>query len=91
MIGFTKFGEAMDKWALALRVTGLGWYVVACVLVGVLGGLWLDKVAGTKVLFTLLGVSLGTVAAFYGLYKMIQPFLYTPPPGNHSGDSQEKS
>ena len=76
----------MDKWALALRVTGLGWYVVACVLVGALGGVWLDNLAGTKVLFTLLGVLSGTVAAFYGLYKMVQPFLKVPPPGNKSGD-----
>ena len=77
----------MEKWALAFRVTGLGWYVVACVLVGVLGGLWLDDMAGTKVLFTLLGVLFGTVAAFYGLYKMVKPFLYRPPPGKQSSDN----
>ena len=77
----------MDKWALALRVTGLGWYVVACVVVGSLGGVWLDKLAGTKVLFTLLGVLFGTMAAFYGLYKMVAPFLKTPPTGKQSGDS----
>lgn len=87
MIGFTKFGEAMDTWVLALRVMGLGWYVVACVLVGALGGVWLDNLADTKLLFTLLGVLLGTVAAFYGLYKMIKPFLKGPPPGKQSGDS----
>ena len=77
----------MDGLGLALRVTGLGWYVVACVVVGTLGGVGLDKLAGTKVLFTLLGVLFGTVAAFYGLYKMIKPFLKGPPPGSQSGDS----
>ncbi|PKB82473.1 MAG: hypothetical protein BZY88_04390 [SAR202 cluster bacterium Io17-Chloro-G9] len=76
----------MDTWALALRVTGLGWYVVGCVLVGVLGGLWLDDLAGTKVLFTLLGILFGTVAAFYGLYKMVKPFIYKPPSGKQSSD-----
>ena len=72
---------------LALRVTGLGWYVVACVVAGTLGGVWLDDLAGTKVLFTLLGVLFGTVAAFYGLYKMIKPFLNRTPPRKQSGDS----
>ena len=77
----------MDKWGLALRVTGLGWYVVACVVMGALGGVWLDKLAGTTVLFTLLGVLFGTVAAFYGLYKMVAPFLKGSPPGKQSDDS----
>jgi len=76
----------MDKWGLALRVTGLGWYVVACVGLGALGGWGLDKLADTTKVFTLLGVLFGTVAAFYGLYKMVQPFLKGPPPGKQSGD-----
>ena len=27
----------MDWWIVALRVTGLGWYVAACIVLGVLG------------------------------------------------------
>lgn len=76
MIGFTKFGQQMDWWVVALRVTGLGWYVAACIVLGVLGGLGLDKLAGTTPLFTLLGTVLGTVLAFWGLYKLVQPILY---------------
>ena len=59
----------------ALRFIGLGWYVAACVVIGVLGGLGLDHLVGTRPLFTLLGVLLGTVAAFYGMYKLVQPLL----------------
>ncbi len=59
----------------ALRFIGLGWYVAACVVVGTLGGLGLDHVAGTRPLFTLLGVLFGTVAAFYGIYKLVMPLL----------------
>jgi F0F1-type ATP synthase assembly protein I len=65
----------MNLWVLALRVTGLGWYVATCIVVGVLGGLGLDKLIGTIPLFTLLGTVLGTVAAFWGLYKLVQPVL----------------
>ena len=59
----------------ALRFVGLGWYIAACIVVGVLGGLGLDHLAGTRPLFTLLGVLLGTAAAFYGVYKLVQPML----------------
>ena len=60
---------------LALRFLGLGWYIAACIVVGILGGLWLDRLAGTKVLFTLLGVGLGLAGSFYGIYKLARPLL----------------
>ena len=66
----------MTGWVVALRLTGLGWYVAACVVGGVLGGVWLDKSVGTLPLFTLIGTVLGSVAAFWGVYKMILPVLY---------------
>ena len=65
----------MNRRFLALRLTGLGWYVATCIVVGAVGGVALDKLLGVAPLFTLLGVILGTVAAFYGLYKMILPLL----------------
>ena len=67
----------MNRRLLALRLTGLGWYVATCIAVGVFGGVILDKWVGLKPLFTLLGIAFGTTAAFYGLFKMIQP-LITP-------------
>ena len=65
----------MTWYVLALRLTGLGWYVALCIVFGVVGGLGLDKLAGTIALFTLLGTLLGSVVAFWGLYKMVQPLL----------------
>jgi len=59
----------------ALRFLGMGWYVALCIVIGIIGGLKLDDVVGTQPLFTLLGVLLGTVAAFYGIYKMALPIL----------------
>ena len=75
----------MNLMALALRLTGLGWYVAICIVVGVVGGLGLDKLVGTLPLFTLLGTGLGSIAAFWGLYKMIQPVLS----GTKSGGSTD--
>ncbi len=65
----------MDRRLLALRLLGLGWYVAACIIVGTVGGRLLDTVSGLSPLFILLGVLIGTVAAFYGLFKMVRPLL----------------
>ena len=43
--------------------------------IGLLGGFWLDKKLDTLPIFTLGGVVLGTVLAFYGTYKMVLPLL----------------
>ena len=60
---------------IAMRLLGLGWYVAIAIILGIVGGLWLDNRMGTLPLFTLLGVLLGTVAAFYGLYRMVEPLF----------------
>ena len=71
----------MPTWALALRLMGVGWYVAASILVGIVGGYWLDKWLGTTIVFTILGVVLGTAVAFYGLYRMVQPLMDNPDKG----------
>jgi hypothetical protein len=65
----------MDKWALAARLMGIGWYIGLCVAGGILGGIWVDKKLGTSILFTLVGVVLGTAVALYGTYRMISPLM----------------
>ncbi len=60
---------------LAMRLLGLGWYVALSIILGLVVGLWLDKRLGTGVLFTLVGVLLGSVLAFYGVYRMVQPLM----------------
>ena len=65
----------MNLWVLAVRLTGLGWYVALCIVFGVVGGLALDGLLETKPLFMLLGILLGSVVAFWGLYKMVQPLM----------------
>ena len=66
----------MPWWVVALRLTGLGWYIAFCVVGGLLLGLWVDNLLETKLLFFLVGTVLGSVAAFWGIYRMILPILY---------------
>ena len=80
----------MNLWVLALRLTGMGWYVALCIVIGVAGGLGLDKLAGTTPLFTLLGTVLGSVAAFWGIYKMVQPLLYGANQGNATAKGRKQ-
>ena len=71
---------------MALRLTGLGWYVALCIVIGVVGGLKLDKLLGPAPLFMLLGTVLGSVVAFWGLFKMVQPLMY----GAKQGETNDK-
>jgi F0F1-type ATP synthase assembly protein I len=65
----------MNRRLLALRLIGLGWYVAFCIVIGVVGGVFIDQRLDTKLLFTLMGLAFGTTSAFYGLIKMIQPLI----------------
>ncbi len=63
----------MKRWEAALRLVGVGWYIGICIVSGVLGGLWLDNKFNTKPILVILGLILGIVIAFYGVYRMILP------------------
>jgi F0F1-type ATP synthase assembly protein I len=65
----------MDRWRAALRLVGIGWYVAACIVLGVIGGLWLDGKLHTSPWFMLLGLGLGLGAVFLGLYRMLEPLM----------------
>ena len=76
----------MVWWAVALRLTGMGWYIAACIVIGILGGIGLDKLLGTQPLFIILGILLGSIAAFWGVYKMVLPIIY----GSKNPDTPRK-
>jgi ATP synthase protein I len=65
----------MNRWAAALRLTGIGFYIAACILLGILGGLWLDNRFDKSPLFVLAGLLLGLAFAGYGVYRMIRPLM----------------
>jgi len=63
------------RWAEVLRFLGIGWYIAACILLGVLGGRWLgQKLDGnsSEAIFTLLGLGLGLIVSFLGVYRMFR-------------------
>jgi len=64
------------RWAIALRLAGLGWYVAFCIVGGIVVGIMLDNWLGSVFILTLIGILVGTVAAFWGIYKMVEPMLY---------------
>jgi len=65
----------MQAWQAALRVLGVGWYIAIAIVLGLLGGLWVDEKLDTKPLFTIIGLIVGIVAAIYGVYQMFLPFF----------------
>lgn len=65
----------MGRWEKAVRLVGMGWYVGICIVLGVLGGLWLDQKLHTSPIMVLVGLILGIFIAFYGVYRMILPNL----------------
>ncbi|MFC2016235.1 AtpZ/AtpI family protein [Chloroflexota bacterium] len=65
----------MKRWEAALRLIGIGWYIGICIVLGVLGGIWLDNKFNTTPVLVIVGLILGLVVAFYGVYRMILPNL----------------
>ena len=65
----------MRRWTAALRFIGVGWFVGVCIVGGVVGGLWLDNKFDTKPILVILGLILGLIVAFYGVYRMLLPLI----------------
>jgi ATP synthase protein I len=65
----------MGRWEAALRFIGVGWFIAISILLGVLGGLWLDNKFGTKPILVIVGLIFGLAVAFYGVYRMLLPLI----------------
>ena len=65
----------MSRWVAALRLVGVGFFIGACIILGVFAGLWFDNKLDTKPVFMIVGLVLGVVVAFYGVYQMLLPLL----------------
>ena len=65
----------MAGWEAALRLTGMGWYVVVAVIGGTVGGRALDNWLNISPILTIAGLLLGILVAGFGISRMISPIL----------------
>ncbi len=80
-LGVTRGGgqkvQQKKEWVRPLWfLFSVGWYVALSLAIPSGIGLWLDRPENLnkKPLFTLIGFGIGTVVAFYGLYRMLRQF-----------------
>ena len=65
----------MSRWVAALRLTGVGFFIGGSIVLGVFAGRWLDSRLDTSPILVLVGLLLGIVVAFYGVYRMLLPLI----------------
>jgi ATP synthase protein I len=65
----------VDKWIPGIKLIGVGFYICACIFGGALVGIWLDNKFNTKPIFILIGLILGLVVAFWGVYQLLIPII----------------
>jgi F0F1-type ATP synthase assembly protein I len=65
---------SMSRRVAALRLVGVGFFIGGSILLGVFVGRWLDIRFNTQ-FFWIIGLILGIVVAFYGVYRMLQPLM----------------
>ena len=67
----------MREWVGPLRfLLTVGWHVALSLTIPTGIGYWLDRpeMLNRRPLFTLIGLGIGTVVAFYGLYRMLRRY-----------------
>ena len=65
----------MSRWAAALRLVGVGFFIGGSIVLGVLVGLWLDSRLNTEPILVIVGLILGVAVAFYGVYQLLLPLI----------------
>jgi len=65
----------MSRWVAALRLVGVGFFIGGSIVLGVVVGLWLDRELNTAPILVIVGLILGIIVAFYGVYRMLLPFI----------------
>lgn len=65
----------MSRWMAALRLVGVGFFIGGSIVLGVVAGLWLDSRLNTSPVLAIIGLVLGIIIAFYGVYRMLIPLM----------------
>jgi len=58
-----------------MRLIGMGWYVAICIILGVFGGIELDKLLDTGKLFTVAGLFVGLFFGLWGGWLQLREVL----------------
>jgi hypothetical protein len=61
----------MGRLPPVVRLLGIGWYFALCIIIGIVGGVLLDRQVEKDHIFTLVGLFLGLVLAFFGGYILL--------------------
>ena len=71
----------------------VGWYVAFSLIIPVAIGYWLDspKMFNKRPLFTFIGLGVGTIVAFFGLFKMLIRYQAEQEKLNKNSDKTKKS
>jgi ATP synthase protein I len=75
LLGAVTIEASMVRWVAALRLVGVGFFIGGSILLGVFAGLWLDSRLNTSPILVIVGLFLGIVIAFYGVYRMLLPLI----------------
>ena len=65
----------MSRTIAALRLIGVGFFIGVSIVLGVTAGLWLDNRFDTSPVLAIIGLLLGIVVAFYGVFQMLLPLI----------------
>lgn len=65
----------MKKRLAALGLLGVGFFVAGSIILGIVGGRWLDSKFNSEPLWLIIGLLLGIVVAFFGVYAMLRPLM----------------
>lgn len=73
MLYWRRLAEGMRvrRYFRPLVIMQLGITVVSSIILSLVAGIWIDGQLGTSPWATLLGMLLGTLSAFYAVYRLI--------------------
>ena len=63
----------MNRQRFAFTLVGVGFFIALTIVGGAAVGLWLDRKFHTTPILALVGVTLGTFLAMYGVWRMLRP------------------